>query len=78
MAQPMAVTAFIISGLSVALVLGTGPVRAFVAPIGAILGLIALVRREPAATSGRALATGGIGAVVAVRSLVMVTGSHPA
>lgn len=77
-AGPLAIAAISLSGLSLALLLRIGPLSIFIAPIGALLGLIALVRRKPAAKAGLSIAAIVVGTVVSALSLVMIVGSQPA
>lgn len=74
----LATVAFLFSAIGLGLLLGTGPVSIFAAPVGVILGLVALVTRRPGTRTGLAIAAVAIGIVVTVLSFVVILGSQPA
>jgi hypothetical protein len=75
-ATPLTIFAFTCSAIGLGLLLGTGPVGIFIAPLGVITGLISLVRIRDQGRRGMAIASIAIGSVVTVLSLWVMLGSQ--
>ena len=73
---PLATIAFLCSAIGLGLLLGTGPVGIFIAPMGVLLGLVALVRSRAGGRRGLAVAAIVIGAIVTLLSLAVILGSR--
>ncbi len=71
-----ATIAFLCSAIGLGLLLGTGPVGVFIAPIGVLLGLVAYVKSRAGEHRGLAVAAIGIGTLVTLLSLAMIVGSQ--
>jgi hypothetical protein len=76
--RPLAIFAFACSAIGLGLLLGTGPVGIFIAPLGVITGFVALVRTSEQGRRGMATAAVVFGSVVTVLSLAMMLGSQAA
>jgi len=74
--DPLAIMAFLCSAIGVGLLLGTGPVSIFVAPLGVLLGVVALMRSRAGGRKGLAVAAIVIGATVTLPSLAFILGSQ--
>ena len=74
--SPLATVAFLCSAIGLGLLLGTGPVGVFMAPIGVLLGLVAFVRSRAGGRRGLAIAAIVIGTIVTLLSLAMILESQ--
>jgi hypothetical protein len=74
--RPWPSFAFTCSAIGLGLLLGAGPVGNFIAPLGVIAGLVALVRTRDQERRGTAIAAIAIGSVVTVLSLWVMLGSQ--
>jgi hypothetical protein len=75
-ATPLVIFAFTCSAIGVGLLLGTGPVGIFIAPLGVITGLVAFVRTRGHGRRGMAIAAIAIGSFVTMLSLWVMLGSQ--